>query len=91
MILPPDHHFTNLVVSAEHRLHHAGSQLLISLQENSASQELHHSGAINKHHSEYKRMVLLTTASKFDPLGLPSPAVIVHNIYLQKLWQDKLH
>jgi len=29
MILPPNHHFTNLVVSAEHiRLHHAGPQLL---------------------------------------------------------------
>ena len=29
MILPPDHHFTKLVVLAEHiRLHHAGSQLL---------------------------------------------------------------
>ena len=29
MILPPDHHFTKLVVSAEHtRLHHAGPQLL---------------------------------------------------------------
>jgi len=29
MILPPNHHFTKLVVSAEHtRLHHAGSQLL---------------------------------------------------------------
>jgi len=41
MILSPDHHFTILVVSAEHRLHHTGSQLLISLQENSASQELH--------------------------------------------------
>jgi hypothetical protein len=29
MILPPNHHFTKLVVSAEHnRLHHAGPQLL---------------------------------------------------------------
>jgi hypothetical protein len=29
MILPPNHHFTRLVVSAEHtRLHHAGPQLL---------------------------------------------------------------
>jgi hypothetical protein len=91
MILPPDHDFTNSVVSAEHRLRHAGSQRLISLQENSASQELHHSGAINKLQSEYKRMVLLTTASVFDPLGLLSPAVIAHNIYLQKLWQDKLN
>ena len=38
-----------------------------------------------------QRMVLLTTASIFDLLGQPSPAVIDHNIYLQKLWQDKLH
>ena len=31
MILPPNNHFTNLVVSAEHfRLHHAGPQLLIA-------------------------------------------------------------
>ena len=36
-------------------------------------------------------MVLLTTASIFDPLGLPRPAVIAHNIYLQNLWQDKLY
>ena len=36
-------------------------------------------------------MVLLTTASIFDPLELLSPAVIDHDIYLQKLWQDKLH
>jgi len=29
MILPPDHHFTKLVVSTEHiRLHHAGPQIL---------------------------------------------------------------
>jgi TRAP-type uncharacterized transport system fused permease subunit len=29
MILPPNHHFTKLIVSAEHnRLHHAGPQLL---------------------------------------------------------------
>jgi len=91
LILPPDHHFTNLVVSAEHRIHHTGLQRLISLQENSASEELHYSGAMNKLHSKYKRMVLLTTASIFDHLGLPSPAVIAHNIYLQKLWQDKLH
>jgi len=35
MILPPNHHFTKLVVSAEHiRLHHAGPQLLtVSLLE----------------------------------------------------------
>jgi len=31
MILPANHHFTKLVVSAEHiRLHHAGPQLLIA-------------------------------------------------------------
>ena len=31
MILPSNHHFTKLVVSAEHiRLHHAGPQLLIA-------------------------------------------------------------
>ena len=31
MILPSNHHFTKLVVSAEHiRLHHAGPQLLIT-------------------------------------------------------------
>jgi len=41
------------VVSAEHRLHQAGSQRLIFLQENSASQELHTRGAINKLHNEY--------------------------------------
>jgi len=35
-------------------------------------------------------MVLLTTASIFYSLGLLSPAAIAH-IYLQKLWQDKLH
>ena len=70
LILPPDHHFTNLVVSAEHRIHHTGLQRLISLQENSASEELHYSGAMNKLHSKYKRMVLLTTASLFNPLGL---------------------
>jgi len=36
MILPPNHHFTNLVFAAEHlRLHHAGPQLLTaSLREN---------------------------------------------------------
>jgi hypothetical protein len=34
-------------------------------------------------------MVLLTTASIFDPLGLLTPAVIAHNIYLQKLWHEK--
>jgi hypothetical protein len=29
MIVPPNHHFTKLIVSAEHiRLHHAGPQLL---------------------------------------------------------------
>jgi len=35
-------------------------------------------------------MVLATTASIFDPLGLLSPAVIAFKIYLQKLWQDIL-
>jgi hypothetical protein len=31
MILPANHHFTKLIVNAEHtRLHHAGSQLLIA-------------------------------------------------------------
>jgi hypothetical protein len=35
-------------------------------------------------------MVLLTTASIFDPLGLPSPAVIAHNIY-PEMWQDTLY
>ena len=41
MILPSNHHFTKLVVSAEHRrLHHAGPQLLIaSLQEKYEFQE----------------------------------------------------
>ena len=52
-VLPRDHHFTIWVVSAEHRLHQAGSQRLSSLQETSASQELHTRGAINKLHSEY--------------------------------------
>jgi hypothetical protein len=37
-----------------------------------------------------KRMVLATTASIFDPLGLLSPAVIAYKIFLQRLWQDKL-
>jgi hypothetical protein len=37
-----------------------------------------------------KRKVLAITASIFDPLGLMSPAVIAHKIFLQKLWQDKL-
>jgi len=37
-----------------------------------------------------KRMVLATTASIFDPLGLLSPAAIAYKIFLQKLWQDKL-
>jgi hypothetical protein len=37
-----------------------------------------------------KRMVLSTTASIFDPLGLLSPAVIAYKRFLQKLWQDKL-
>ena len=35
-------------------------------------------------------MVLATTASIFDPLGLLSPAVIAYKIFLQKLWPDKL-
>jgi len=37
-----------------------------------------------------KRKVLAITASIFDPLGLPSPAVIAYKTFLQKLWQDKL-
>jgi hypothetical protein len=36
-----------------------------------------------------KREVLAITASTFDPLGLLSPGVIAHKIFLQKLWQDK--
>jgi len=83
MFLPPDHHFTNSVVSAEHRLHHTGSQRLISPKENSASQELHHSGAINKLHSEYKRMVLLTIAPysivSDYPVRLSLPTSIYRN------------
>ena len=41
MILPPNHHFTKLFVSAEHiRLHHAGPQLLTaSLCEKYCNQE----------------------------------------------------
>jgi len=37
-----------------------------------------------------KRRVLATTASIFVPLGMLSPAVVAHKIFLQKLWQDKL-
>jgi hypothetical protein len=37
-----------------------------------------------------KCKVLAITASIFDPLGILSPDVIVYNIFLQKLWQDKL-
>jgi len=38
-----------------------------------------------------KRKVLAITASIFDPLRLLSPAVIAYKMFLQKLWQDKLH
>ena len=76
--------FHNWVVSAEHRLYHAGSQLLIFLKVTSASQELHIWVQLTTP-QRVQRMVLLTTASIFDLLGLPSPVVIDHNIYLQKL------
>jgi len=37
-----------------------------------------------------KRNVLARIASIFDPLGLLSPIVIAHKMFLQKLWQDNL-
>jgi len=37
-----------------------------------------------------KRKVLARIASIFNPLGLLSPAVIAHKMFLQKLWQDSL-
>ena len=36
------------------------------------------------------RKMLATTASKFEPLRLLTPAVIAYKIFVQKLWQDKL-
>jgi len=42
------------------------------------------------HTASTKRKVLATTASIFDPLGLLNRAVIVHKVFLQKLWQDQL-
>ena len=38
-----------------------------------------------------KTRVLATTACIFDLLGLLSPGVIAHMIFLQKLWEDKLN
>jgi len=50
----------------------------------------------NKMHSAHspvstKHKVLAITASIFGPLGLLSPAVVAYKIFLQHLWQDKLH
>jgi hypothetical protein len=40
--------------------------------------------------ADTKRKVLSITASIFDPLGLPSPSVIVYKTFLQQMWQDNL-
>jgi hypothetical protein len=48
-------------------------------------------GQITDSTASTKRKVLATTASIFDPLRLLSTPVIVYRIFLQRLWQDKLH